>query len=76
MVWTSQSPSATVDFRPTHFVDIGAQLDAKLALLAAYGSQGIRRYLAPEVIRANAIYWSRFSTADFVEPLEVVRGGS
>lgn len=69
-----QSPSATVDFRPHRFVDIADHLDTKLATLRCYASQtAIRDYLDPEVVRATARYWSRFSLGTAVEPLELVR---
>ena len=49
-VFCFQSPSATVEFRPTRFVRIDAQLDAKLAAIDAFGSQvALREYLEPEV---------------------------
>lgn len=69
-----QSPSATVDFRPTRFVSIDGFVDRKLELLACFRSQAeSRRYLAPDFVRATARYWSRFGGGDSVEPLEVVR---
>jgi LmbE family N-acetylglucosaminyl deacetylase/ActR/RegA family two-component response regulator len=69
-----QAPSATVDFRPTMFVDIQKQLEQKLELLQAYKSQCQRAaYLAPEQIRANARYWSKFTASEGAEPFEVIR---
>ncbi len=38
-VFCFQSPSATVDFRPTRFVRIDGQLDAKVRAIVAFGSQ-------------------------------------
>ena len=75
MVACYQSPSATIDFRPTRFVSIDGYLEAKLELLSQFRSQaGIRRYLEPEIVAATARYWSRFSSAsDTCEPLEMVR---
>ncbi len=69
-----QAPSATVDFRPTMFVDIQQQLEQKLALLNEYQSQCVKApYLAPEQIRANARYWSKYTASEGAEPFEVVR---
>lgn len=69
-----QSPSATIDFRPTRFVRIDQYLDAKLELLARFASQSTSRdYLAPEFVTATARYWSRFGGGTAVEPLEVIR---
>jgi len=68
-----QSPSATVAFSPNRFVDVDGFLETKLRMLAAYASQAHREYMAPDMVRATARYWSRFSPADEVEPLETVR---
>ncbi|MFD7870078.1 response regulator [Microbacterium sp. NPDC059771] len=70
-----QSPSSTIDYRPTRFVRIDRFLDEKLRLLECFQSQAAasRDYLAPEFVTATARYWSRFGGGDAVEPLEVVR---
>ncbi|MBV9195922.1 MAG: PIG-L family deacetylase [Solirubrobacterales bacterium] len=73
-VYCYQSPSTTVEFRPTRFVGIDDVLERKLEVIRAYGSQvQIRRYLDEELLRATARYWSRWSRSRFAEPLEVVR---
>jgi LmbE family N-acetylglucosaminyl deacetylase/ActR/RegA family two-component response regulator len=73
-VYCYQSPSTTVEFRPTRFIAIDDQMDGKLEIIRAYASQAaIRRYLEPELLRATARYWSRYTTSRYVEPLEVVR---
>jgi LmbE family N-acetylglucosaminyl deacetylase/CheY-like chemotaxis protein len=70
-----QSPSATVDFRPSRFVSIDGFTQQKLELLACFDSQaGIRKYLEPDFVLASARYWSRFSgSSDHCEPLEIIR---
>jgi len=70
-----QSPSTTVDFRPTRFVSIDGFVERKLALLACFDSQAEqhRSYLAPDFVMATARYWSRFGGGENVEPLEIVR---
>ena len=69
-----QSPSATIDYRPTRFVRIDQYLDEKLRLLERFSSQTARRdYLEPDFVTATARYWSRFGGGIAVEPLEVVR---
>ena len=70
-----QSPSATVDFRPSRFVSIDGFVEKKLELLACFQSQAtIRKYLEPDFVLATARYWSRFSsTSDSCEPLEVIK---
>ncbi|HTT52395.1 MAG TPA: response regulator [Streptosporangiaceae bacterium] len=73
-VYCFQSPSATVDFRPTRFVPIDGQLGEKLRAIDAFGSQvEIRAYLEPDLISATARYWSRYCGARYAEPFEVVR---
>ncbi len=69
-----QSPSATVEFCPNRFVDIGDYLDAKIDLINVYRSQtATRLYLAEDLIRATARYWGRYAAHHIVEPLEIVR---
>jgi two-component system, NtrC family, response regulator HydG len=75
-VFCFQSPSATVDFRPTRFVHIDGQLEAKLQAIDAFGSQvAVRDYLDPELISATARYWSRFGDGRYAEAFEVIRDG-
>jgi LmbE family N-acetylglucosaminyl deacetylase len=73
-VYCYQAPSASIDFRPTRFVGIDDWVERKLEMIGAYGSQvKIRRYLQDDLLRATARYWSRFASAQNVEPLEVIR---
>jgi LmbE family N-acetylglucosaminyl deacetylase/CheY-like chemotaxis protein len=70
-----QSPSATVDFRPSRFVAIDGFTEAKLELLRCFQSQSnVRKYLDPDFVLSTARYWSRFSSGnDHCEPLEIIR---
>jgi LmbE family N-acetylglucosaminyl deacetylase len=69
-----ESPSGTVDFRPTRFVSIEPYLESKLEVIEAYKSQvSIRTYLDPDLTRATGRYWGRFGGNKCSEPLEVVR---
>jgi two-component system, NtrC family, response regulator HydG len=69
-----QSPSATVDFRPTHFVTVDEYIDGKLKVIDAFSSQAsVREYLEPDLIAATSRYWSRFCDGDHAEAFEVVR---
>jgi len=73
-IYCYQAPSTTVEFRPTRFVAVDEYLERKLEVIHAYSSQvKVRRYLEEDLLRATARYWSRFSEARYVEPLEVVR---
>jgi two-component system response regulator HydG len=69
-----QSPSATVDFRPTRFVSIDRQLDRKLEAIACFESQvEVRTYLEPDLIQSIARGWSRFAQGRYAEAFEVIR---
>jgi len=69
-----QSPSSTVDFRPTRFMPIDAFLDTKLALLACFEHETVApSYRDPGLVAATARYWSRFGGGVAVEPLEILR---
>jgi LmbE family N-acetylglucosaminyl deacetylase/CheY-like chemotaxis protein len=69
-----QSPSSTVDFRPTRFVSIDGFTEKKLELLACFQSQSdIRTYLEPDFVLATARYWSRYGGGITCEPLEIIR---
>jgi two-component system response regulator HydG len=73
-VYCFQSPSATVDFRPTRFVSIDGQLDRKLDAIACFGSQvEVRAYLEPDLIQSTARAWSRFAEGRYAEAFEVIR---
>lgn len=72
-----QSPSATIDFRPSTFVSIDNEMNAKLAAIAAFETQvATRDYLEVEVIESTARYWGRFARTRFAEPFEVIRDTS
>jgi LmbE family N-acetylglucosaminyl deacetylase/ActR/RegA family two-component response regulator len=70
-----QSPSATVDFRPSRFVSIDGYTQKKIELLQCFQSQSnIRSYLESEFVLATSRYWSRFTTgSENCEPLEIIR---
>ncbi|MDO8184995.1 response regulator [Conexibacter sp. JD483] len=73
-VYCYQAPSTTVEFKPTKFVAIDPYVDRKLEVIRAFASQtAVRAYLDEELMRSTARYWSRFTQARYVEPLEVVR---
>jgi two-component system, NtrC family, response regulator HydG len=73
-VFCFQSPSATLDFRPAHFVLIDDHLTAKLAAVRAYISQAeVRDFLEPDQITSTARYWARYCQAHPAEAFEVVR---
>jgi two-component system, NtrC family, response regulator HydG len=76
-VYCYQSPSATVDYRPTYFVTIDDHLDRKLKAIDMFGSQtSVRDYLEPGLITSTARYWSRYCGGNYAEPFEVIRDRS
>lgn len=73
-IYCYQAPSSGIDFRPTKFLEMGEFMDRKLAAIAAYQSQIVKRpYLRESLLRATAEYWGRFAGYGIVEPLEVLR---
>jgi two-component system, NtrC family, response regulator HydG len=73
-VYCFQSPSATADFRPTHFVAIDDHIEGKLSAVRAFESQPeVRDYLDPDLVTSTARYWSRYCEARHAEAFEVVR---
>ncbi len=73
-VYCFQSPSATVDYRPTHFVTIDDHLSRKLKAIDTFATQvGVREYLEPDLISSTARYWSRYCGGNHAEPFEVIR---
>lgn len=73
-VYCYQSPSATVDFRPTRFVSIDRQIVRKLRAIASFDSQvEVRTYLEPDLIQSIARSWSRFADGRYAEAFEVIR---
>jgi two-component system, NtrC family, response regulator HydG len=73
-VYCFQSPSATVDYRPTHFVNIDEHIGGKLKAIDAFTSQaGLPDYLDPDLVASTARYWSRYGSGSHAEPFEAIR---
>lgn len=69
-----QSPSATIQFMPSRFVNISKTLAEKQELISCYRTQTEKcRYLKESLITSTAEYWGRFAGFGLVEPLEVIR---
>jgi two-component system, NtrC family, response regulator HydG len=74
-VYCFQSPSATIDFRPTRFVPID-DLGGKLRAVGAFtGQDEVRAFLDPDQVTSTAMYWGRYCQAPLAEAFEVVRDG-
>jgi LmbE family N-acetylglucosaminyl deacetylase len=73
-VYCFQSPSATIDFRPTRFVAIDDHLTAKLQAVAPFASEEeVRDFLEHDQVTSTAVYWARYCEARYAEAFEVVR---
>ena len=69
-----QGSSASVDFRPNRFVPIDGFTDAKLEMLATFGTEGDREAeLDPDFVLSTARAWSRFGQGKYCEALEIIR---
>ncbi len=72
-VYCFQSPSATVDFRPTRFMTIDDEIERKLMAISAFAQTQARAYLVPDLIKSTARYWSRYGDGLYAEAFEVIR---
>jgi CheY-like chemotaxis protein len=75
-VYGFQSPSTTIDFRPTHFAVIDEQLGTKLRAVGTFAGQDeVRAFLEPDRVTTTALYWAWFCRAQHAEAFEVLRDG-
>jgi DNA-binding response OmpR family regulator len=73
-VFGYETATTGLDFTPSHFVDVRAQMVMKMEALAAYQSVGAPRVdLRPRMAQAYARYWGRFRDFNEVEAFEQVR---
>jgi LmbE family N-acetylglucosaminyl deacetylase/ActR/RegA family two-component response regulator len=73
-VFCYQSPSSTVDFRPSLYNEISDYLDQKQNSIARFLSQTSKcAYLKPDLIAATARYWGRYCGYGHAEAFEVIR---
>ncbi len=70
-VFGYETATTGLDFTPSHFVDVRAQMVLKMEALAAYQSVGAARVdLRPRMAQAYARYWGRFRDFNEVEAFE------
>lgn len=73
-LYSYQSLTSTIEFKPTLFVEVSEYMDKKKEILSVFLTPDANRpYLKPQMIDATALYWGRFAGFGRVEPLEVVR---
>jgi len=74
-IYGYETATTGLEFVPSNFVDIRAQMVMKMEALAAYQSLGAARVdLRPRMAQAYARYWGRFRDFTEVEAFEQVRG--
>lgn len=72
-VFGYETATTGLDFTPSHFIDIRAQMVMKMEALAAYQSLGAPRVdLRPRMAQAYARYWGRFRDFNEVEAFEAI----
>ncbi len=70
-----ETATTGLEFTPTRFNDVRAEMVMKMEALAAYQSVGATRVdLRPRMAQAYARYWGRFRDFTEVEAFELVRG--
>lgn len=72
-----ESPSATMQFQPTYFVDISEYLDIKVEAIATHRDQEAKPYMSAERIRAIATYrggQAKIRHAEGYEPVRLLSG--
>ena len=72
-VYSYQTATTGLDFRPTRFVDIADQMILKMEALATFVGAG-RLDLTPRMAQAYSRYWGRYQRFTEVEAFEVIKG--
>jgi len=68
-----ESPSATQDFYPTYFIDIGKYVDVKLRAIREHWDQRKKPYMKPDVIRGKLAFRGSQAKVNYAEGFEVAR---
>ncbi len=70
-----ETATTGLEFTPSHFTDVRAEMVLKMEALAAYQAVGAPRVdLRPRMAQAYARYWGRFRDFTEVEAFELIRG--
>ncbi|NNF11670.1 MAG: response regulator [Gemmatimonadetes bacterium] len=73
-VFGFETATSDLGFKPSHFVDIRAQMVLKMEALATYQSLGAARVdLRPRMAQAYARYWGRYRDFTEVEAFQQIR---
>ena len=76
MILCYESPSATQDFKPTLFVDIGDYVDVKVASIKDHADQRLKPYVHEERVRGVAVFRGGQAKLRYAEGFEVIRAVS
>ncbi len=68
-----ESPSATQEFLPTFFVDVGDYIDVKIESIKEHWDQRVKPYVQDERVRGQAIFRGSQAKTRYAEGFEVVR---
>lgn len=68
-----ESPSATADFRPLLYVNVGGYVEIKIRSVHAHQDQCGKAYFDPKLIHAKLVFRGSQARVDFAEAFEVVR---
>ena len=74
-IYVYQSPSSTIDFRPTYYVDITDFMDLKISAVKFHSSQNTKTYMAERAVKGLAEYraFDIFRNEKCFEAFEVFR---
>lgn len=73
VVLAYQTPTANLEFHPTHFMGIEKTLDRKAELLGHFAGLNVQN-ASPQDAHTAARYWGRFTDLHCVEAFEVMHG--
>ena len=71
-----ESPSVTLEFVPTFFVDIGSYIDIKVESIKEHWDQHAKPYVQQERVRGTAVFRGGQAKCRYAEGFEVVRAVS
>ncbi len=73
MILCYESPSATQEFLPTFFVDVGDYIDVKIESIKEHWDQRDKPYVQAERVRGTAVFRGGQAKTRYAEGFEVVR---
>ena len=68
-----ESPSATQDFIPTYFIDVGKYVEVKLRAIRQHWDQRKKLYMKSDVIRGKLAFRGAQAKVNYAEGFEVAR---